>query len=181
MKTCSNCKAQLDDSAKFCNICGMAFIDQQPAENGQPEQSQSRPEQPRQPYTQPPVYAQPPVYQPMPDPYDHTAEFDPADISENKVICLCPYVLGVVGVIVALLVGGTSAYTAFHVRQALKITVVQTVAAVLGAVFCFLVLPAIALAVLTCILIIARIICFVQICKGQAKEPILIRKLNFLK
>ena len=30
----------------------------------------------------------------MHDPSDHTAEFDPADISENKVIAMAPYLMG---------------------------------------------------------------------------------------
>ena len=36
------------------------------------------------------------------DPADHTAEFDPADISQNKVFAMLPYVMGIIGVVIAL-------------------------------------------------------------------------------
>lgn len=59
------------------------------------------------------------------DPFDHTAEFDPKDISDNKVIAMLCYLLGSIGVIIALLAANKSDYAAFHVRQALKFTVVN--------------------------------------------------------
>ena len=34
---------------------------------------------------------------------DHTAEFDPTDISDNKVLAMIPYLLGVMGVIISSL------------------------------------------------------------------------------
>ena len=57
------------------------------------------------------------------DPLDHTAEFDPADISANKVFALIPYLMGWVGVIITLLASSSSPYAGFHVRQALKIQI----------------------------------------------------------
>lgn len=54
------------------------------------------------------------------DPLDHTAEFDPADISANKVFALIPYLMGWVGVIITLLASSSSPYAGFHVRQALE-------------------------------------------------------------
>lgn len=69
----------------------------------------------------PPQQAFVPAY----DPYDHTAEFDPKDISDNKVFAMLCYLMDFIGIIVALLATHSSKYTMFHVRQALKITVVS--------------------------------------------------------
>lgn len=97
-----------------------------------PEQPAAQPQAPEQ-QPQPPVYPQQPVYQqpvypPQPayDPADHTAEFDPEDVSQNKVIAMAAYILGTVGIIIALLAAPQSKYAAFHSRQALKLDIVST-------------------------------------------------------
>ena len=56
MKVCTNCHLSFPDSASHCTQCGAPLTT---------------------------VADQPPVY--SGDPLDHTAEFDPADISANKV------------------------------------------------------------------------------------------------
>ncbi len=68
------------------------------------------------------------------DPCDHTAEFDPADISANKVLAMVPYLMGWLGIIITLLASGTSAYAGFHVRQALKIQVLTALSLVLAVI-----------------------------------------------
>lgn len=65
------------------------------------------------------------------DPLDHTAEFNPADISANKVFALIPYLMGWVGVIITLLASSSSPYAGFHVRQALKIQIAALLSLVL--------------------------------------------------
>ena len=45
---------------------------------------------------------------------DHTAEFDPKDISDNKVVAMLPYITSLLGVIVAAIIAQDSAYVAFH-------------------------------------------------------------------
>ncbi len=109
---------------------------------------------------------------------DHTSEFDAKDVSENKVVAMLPYLLGVMGLIVAILLANTSEYVRFHVRNALKFTVVSTL---LG--FCNIVpiLGTIVFVVGILVVFVLRIIAFFQVCKGQAKEPALISKLTFLK
>ena len=74
MKVCTNCHLSFPDSASHCTQCGAPLTT---------------------------VADQPPVY--SGDPLDHTAEFDPADISANKVFALIPYLMGWVGVIITLL------------------------------------------------------------------------------
>lgn len=174
MKQCPNCGKILEDNFTFCSACG--------AQVNEP--------------------AQQPVYQPFqqqytanattPDPFDHTAEFTREDISSNKVISMLVYLMGWVGIIIALMVSNTSKYVGFHVRQALKFTVVEVLIPIALGVCAIIniipflgwfvyILAAITAGVLYVVFFVLKIICFFQICKGQAKEPAIIRNLNFLK
>lgn len=175
MKICPNCQQAVADDAAFCGTCGTAFA------------AQAQP-QPQVQTQVPPT----PVYTVVADPYDHTAEFDAKDISDNKVISMLVYLMGAVGIIIALLVGNSSPYAAFHVRQALKITVVEILAPIVltvGAVICIIPilgwlvygLAALAYLVLAVALFVIKIMAFFSICKGKAKEPAIVRELKFLK
>lgn len=151
MKFCPNCHLTYDDTANVCGQCGspLSYI---------PNQA---------------------ISQPMVDPADHTAEFDPADISENKVLAMAAYLLGVLGVIVALLASGSSPYTAFHVKQALKLTVLSTIITIIGAIIP--ILGWIAIGVWGIVAVVLEIIAIVQVGKGQAKELPIVRNVKFLK
>ena len=148
-------------------------------ENPNPNQNPNQP-----PYqNQPPQWQggyQPP-YQPEYNPYDHTAGFEPRDISQNKVICMLCYLLGTVGVIMALLASSNSPYTSFHVRQALKFTVVTGLVGILSALLCWTLLVPIAGGIFLVVLYVVKIVCFFQICQGKAVEPVIIRSLGFLR
>ena len=157
MKTCSNCNAQLDEQAIFCANCGTKCDGEQT-------------------YTVPQ-----PGYAPMYDPYDHTAEFDAKDISDNKVISMLVYLAGAVGIIIALLVSNTSKYVAFHVRQALKFTVVEILALLCTALLFWTVLVPVVCGVFVLALTVIKLICFFQVCAGKAKEPAIIRDFAFLR
>lgn len=113
--------------------------------------------------------------------YDHTAEFDEQDISDNKVICMLAYLMGTVGVIVALLVSSSSPYVAFHVRQALKFTVISILTGIVTLILCWTIIVPIAALIFLLVLFVIKIICFFQICSGKAIEPYIIRNLGFLK
>ena len=135
----------------------------------QPQYQQQQYQQFQQPY---------PAPVPMVDPKDHTAEYDPKDISENKVFAMAPYLMGALGIIVALLAAQKSEFTMFHVRQALKITLVQILLYVccivpfLGWIFC---------GVCSIILFVLQIIMFFRVCKGKAVEVPIVSNLGFLK
>ncbi len=152
MKICPNCGNQCDDAVAFCNKCGT------PLNGGAPYQAR-----------------------PMYDPADHTAEFDPADISQNKVLAMIPYLMGWVGIIVALLAVNNSQYVAFHVKQALKIQVVSILLGIVTAILVWTFIVPIAAAVCYVILFVLQIIAFFQICGGKAKELPIIKGLGFLK
>lgn len=172
---------------------------QQPETNtsySQPNASYDQPNM-QQPYGQQASYDQRPPYQtnyqyqqpgytqqpytPPVMPYDHTAEFTAEDISKNKVLAMVAYLLGIFGIIVALLAMHESDYVGFHVRQSLKMTVVEALLGIVAAVFFWtFVLPIVAGIGLVIVLVL-RIIAFFQVCSGKAKEPAIIRELGFLK
>ena len=163
MKFCSKCGTQCDDNASSCPNCEAIFVASAAATG---------------------------------DANDHTAEFDPRDISDNKVICMLIYLAGYIGIFVALLMANTSKYVSFHIRQALKIevvsllfTLVSGIASVLIGLIALIPILGWIIAIVYCLVVLAvpvvlfivKIMCFFQICKGQAKEPALLNKLPFLK
>ncbi len=157
MKFCPKCNAQLNDDAAFCTSCGTQFA---------------------QPQYQPQYQQQ---YAPKYDPYDHTAEFDQKDISDNKVISMLVYLMGWVGIVIALLGSSTSKYAAFHVRQALKFVVIETLVGLCAALLSWTFIVPIAAAIFLIVLFVIKIICFFQICSGKAVEPYIIRAFGFLR
>ena len=153
---------------------------QQPPQGGYQQPPQGGYQQPPQGGYQQPPYQQP-YAQPAYDPYDHTAEFDPQDISDNKVIAMLVYLMGAIGVLIALLASQSSPYVMFHVRQSLKIIVVSTLLSIIMVVLIWTVLVPIACGIAFVVLFVVNIICFFQVCSGKAKEPAVIRSLNFLR
>ena len=112
------------------------------------------------------------------DPTDHTAEFDPADIHDNKLFAMMPYIFSLVGMLIAVVVGQKSPYTMFHVKQALKIQILAFISVI------FSVVPIIGwIATTVCIIIAAvvEIICFVRVCQNKAIEAPIASKFGFLK
>lgn len=164
MRNCTTCGNQIDDNAVFCPYCGTRF-----GQAPQQDMGQS-------------------VGGPVPmnnvimvAPYDHTMEFDPKDISDNKVYGMALYLMGVLGVIIGLLAAQKSPYVMFHVRQALKFTVLEILIGMCALVlFWTLIVPVVAVIMLA-ILWVVRIICFVQICMGKAVEPAIVRSFGFMK
>ena len=152
MKFCPNCHLTYDDTANVCGQCGgpLQVIPQQV-----------------------------PQAQPAYDPTDHTAEFNPRDISDNKVFAMLPYLMSFIGVIIALLAAPSSPYTMFHVRQGLKISVTSILVTIVGAIIPFL--GWIAAGICALVILVVEIICFFRVCKGQAKEAPIVKSLGFLK
>lgn len=193
MKTCSNCGASADDNAVFCTKCGSKFENNaadtaknseaagQPSggaanyQNGTPNYQSGAPnyQNGASNYQNDPVYAI--------DPYDHTAEFTEKDISENKVIAMLVYLMGTVGIIIALLGSQSSPYAAFHVRQALKFSVISILMGIITILLFWTIIVPIAAVIAYLVLFVVRITCFFSICKGRAKEPYIIRSFGFLR
>lgn len=165
---CPKCGAEVADGAAFCTTCGASMV---AAETAAPA-----PEPTPTPAAAP-VYAAP-VYM---DPKDHTAEFDAKDISDNKVFAMLPYIMSVVGVVVALLASKDSPYTLFHVRQALKIQVTGILLGIVTVLLCWTVIVPIAGGIAALVLLVVDIICFFRVCSGKAIEAPIVSSLGFLK
>lgn len=182
MKICQTCGAALPDNVIYCTQCGKPVG--QVAEPvappvNVPPYGQNPGYQPNNGYRPEAVY---PYQAPVVDPYDHTAEFDAKDISDNKVVCMLIYLSGYLGILVALLLAGTSKYVGFHLRQALKIEVMNILLVLVAVVGAFLFLiPTIIAGCLMVALYVVKFICFFQICSGKAKEAPIVRKVGFMK
>ena len=134
MKYCAKCGTQMEDNLTFCPNCGT-----------------------------PTGAAAAPAAATVINATDHTAEFDPKDISDNKVVAMLPYITSLLGVIVAAL---------------LKLMVCQMICCV---AFIIPFLGWIAGGICLAIISVLQIIAFFQVCGGKAKEPAIISSLGFLK
>lgn len=114
------------------------------------------------------------------DAFDHTSEFDAEDISANKVYALSAYLFSFFGSLLCNVLAKESAFALFHAREALKIDVVTIIVYLLSALLCWTCIVPVAGAVLILILLVVKIICIVQVCKGEAKEPWLVRSIKAL-
>lgn len=213
MRVCSKCGAEIGDNNAFCIKCGTPVgaadnnANQQfnagPNEGQQQNSNQqfnAGPQQNNQQFNAGPQvnYQQQYVMRPN---YDHTAEFDAKDVSDNKVLAIFAYLdvtFGILGVIVALLGSANSKFTAFHARQSLKIAVVQILFTICWGVLFGIAtgiavgIGAKALATMVAVfsflygagflvLFIVRIVSFFQACTGKSIEPIIIRAFGFLR
>ena len=154
MKTCPNCHMQMDDTTAFCPNCGAPV-------NGQPYQA----------------------YQPQPvvSPWDHTAEYDPEDIKQNRFFGLICYLIPVLGIIYTLLACPTSPYAKYQVKQALRFTVLETLTGMATALLWWTILVPIAAAVFSGFLLVIKIIAIVDVLSNRVKEPWMIRSFGFLR
>jgi len=108
-------------------------------------------------------------------------QYDAKDISENKVVAMLLYLTGVVGLVIALLMQKDSPYIQFHLRQCLKLLVVEALLGFAAAILCWTVIVPVAAGICLVILFVLHIIGFVQTCNGKAEELPIISKLNFLR
>lgn len=91
------------------------------------------------------------------------------------------YIMGWLGIVLQLLASNNSPYVRFHMRQALKLLVVNTFMGIVAVVLMFTFIVPIAAAIMYVVFMVISIICFFQVCQGKAVEPAIIRSLGFLK
>ncbi|MBR6159231.1 MAG: zinc ribbon domain-containing protein [Lachnospiraceae bacterium] len=150
MAFCSNCGKEIPDGAAVCPSCGATLSSAAEASS------------------------------PVIEPWDHSADYDAQDISDNKVYALSAYLFSILGVILCNILGKSSPYAQFHAREALKLDVVVLVVYLLTFLLCWTCIVPVAGTILLLILTVVRIISIVQVCKGLAKEPWLIRSIGAL-
>lgn len=204
---CPKCQSEVTDGSAFCTKCGAALGGNNQQNYSQPEgaapqgdnQNQGNPNPQFNAQGNPQFNAQgnpqfnnqgyqqnyagngmPPYGAPYVDPKDHTAEFTPQDISEHKVFAMLPYLLGTIGIIIALLAAKDSKYIMFHVREALKLTVCAILVGIVSLLLCWTVIVPMAGGVCAIIILVVKIICFFQICSGKAKEAAIVSSCGFL-
>lgn len=181
---CPKCGSEMPDDSAFCTRCG-ASLHTGTQEN---QNSQGTPYGYGNPqgnngayYGNPQMNNGMPYGQPYVDPKDHSAEFDGKDIADHKLFAMLPYLLGILGTIVALLVAKDSPYVGFHVREGIRILVSEVLLGLITVVFCWTVVVPIAAAICFIILLVVRIISFVNVCNGKAKEAAIVSNFGFLK
>jgi uncharacterized membrane protein len=200
MKICPNCGNKVSDDGLFCNNCGSSLANvpvtnEEPAANTNAEnpapvvnqQAQqpvmptysNDPYQNQQPYPNGQGNYQQPYMQPVPafDPSDHTAEFDPADIAENKLIAALPYFFFVVGVIACML-QKDSRFARFHMKNAIRLEIASILALI---PMCIPFLGWVASGILFLIIVIVSIIAMVNVLQGKAKDLPIIGGIKFLQ
>lgn len=182
MKTCPNCRNPVNDESVYCPVCGTTIG---AGAHFMPQQTSSPTADHESFHTHPQVN-EPAI--PYVDPYDHTADFDAADISGNKIFALAMYLLGPLGILIALLGVKDSNYVTFHVHQALKLYVAEILGFIALSVTAFLMwtlrLRVLMLFVITAALIglvVLHLLCILQIIKNRVTEVYLVRNLQFLK
>lgn len=188
MKVCPNCNLEADDNVVYCSNCGSPVAEKAQVESqanyyNEPVQNQNQQVPNYQQGVPHPIYNGQPAnpYAQAYNPYDHTADYSAQDISDNKVFSMLCYLMGVFGIIIALLVAQKSPYVMFHVRQAVKFIVVDCLMAIVAVILFWTFLVPIAYGIMTVVLLIIKIIAVFQIGSGKAKEPAIIRGLGFLK
>ena len=190
MAFCPKCGSQLAEGGTFCAVCGtpVAQPDSAPVQQPAPNPYQPEPAPVQQPV--PPQQPVPNPYQPVPqyapvqpvyNPNDHTADFTAEDISKNKVVAMAAYVLGMIGIVIALLAAPESPYASFHSRQALKLEIVSQLLLVVSLVLCWTFIVPILGGIALAVVYVVRIICFFQVCSGKAKDAAIVGSLPFLK
>ncbi len=168
MKKCPNCHNETDDLSTFCPVCGTmldAIVQLIPEETNAQFSRQM------------PVMEIPKASSAK---YDCTANYSESDILENRIPCMCVYLLGAVGVIIALLMASDSPYTRFHVIQSLKFTVLEVLTTIISVVLCWTVLVPILGAIALLVLMIAKFACFLDVIRNKATVSPLLHSIRFL-
>lgn len=111
---------------------------------------------------------------------DFTSDFDENDIAENKIFAMSVYALSVVGIVIALLAAGDSAFVRFHVKEALKISTLEIVTSIVTLILFWTVIVPVLGGIIALLMTIARVIGFVNVCKGKAIRAFVVRDINFL-
>ncbi len=184
MAFCVKCGANMDEGVKFCPSCGAAV-----AAAAQPEQPK-QPE-PAAPQVQPTQTAQTDFsaqLQNLNNTADTTAEFDPADIGQNKLMAILSYLSWLV--VIPLLAAKASKFARFHTNQGLTLFLAEIVWWIASAIVTKIgyaiawqlgSLLSTVLSVGNLVFFVLAILGIVNAANGRAKELPVIGKIRLLK
>lgn len=101
---------------------------------------------------------------------DHTSLYSADDISRGKIFAIGAYLLGFMGIVIALLAARDSKYAMFHTRESMKIIIANLMLGLITLLLIWTVIVPIAALVCFLILGVVQIICIVRACQGKAKK-----------
>lgn len=109
-----------------------------------------------------------------PAPTDFTHTFDSEEVAKNKVFATGSYLLGFIGIVIALLAAKDSEYVKFHVRESMKIQVLCALLGLVSVLLCWTIIIPILGCIAIAVLGVIEIICMVRAMMGQSKKVPLI-------
>lgn len=109
-----------------------------------------------------------------PAPTDFTHTFDSEEVAKNKVFATGSYLLGFIGIVIALLAAKDSEYVKFHVRESMKIQVLFALLGLVTVLLCWTIIVPILGCIAMVVLGVIEIICMVRAMMGQSKKVPLI-------
>ena len=123
MAFCNQCGAQLQDGATFCPACGAQ-------QGAAPQQAQPVQPVPQQPQENQDFASKAKAF--IENTADHTAEFDPADIQQNKSMAMLAYLWWLF--LVPLFAAPQCKFARFHANQGIVLAIAITVACIMSAI-----------------------------------------------
>lgn len=154
MAFCKNCGAELEEGAKFCPSCGKSTTEEAPkTEESFTDKVAGLNNTP-----------------------DTTAEYDPKDIEDNKVMALLAYIGFLF--LVPLLAAKESKFARFHTNQGIVLFIAELILSIVA------IIPILGWIVSTVggiILFVLTILGIVNAVQGKAKELPIIGKFKILK
>lgn len=158
MKYCESCGATLEDSAKFCSVCGAKTA---VAESDNKSKAQTKIEDAFNQFT---------------NTTNTTADYLPDDIEKNKLISVIAY-LGVL-VMIPLFIARESRFARFHTNQGLVLFLFGLISYAAGLIPYIGWIIGAAVSIFKLLLIIVGVL---NAIKGEAKELPVIGKIKILK
>lgn len=200
MKICNTCGFECEDGIEICPTCGRKCdgsdspksaaaqtdpfaeyrkqIDMQMKEQAQriealkKQMNEEKPKEKRKPRAQ--------DREPEKNAWDKTELFSAEEIKEYRLTAVLIYLLGIFGIILALVTDKNSPYLKFHIAEGLKITVVTAALAIFSVLLAFtFIVPVLCTAGIAACFII-KLISAYKTLNGKSENAVIIRNLTIL-
>ncbi len=176
MAFCGNCGAKVDDGVKFCPSCGTAIeaAEQKTGQSEQPKQGAQN------------DFAE--KLQGLNNTADTTADFDKADIEQNKVMGILAYLSWLV--LIPIFAAKNSKFARYHANQGLLLAICEIIWWVATAIITAIAyaiawwlgsLLSTVLSLVNLVFLVMLILGIVNAANGKAKELPVIGKFRILK